>query len=98
MDVATSCDWGILPSGLHHSGGSLCQNRITGDPRAASGRYQLGQDYRTHRFPFRRPPARDVCHAPSVSLRGLIHPVDTVLTCPCDCAEPRRDKSAGTHS
>ncbi|RKN76363.1 hypothetical protein D7231_05015 [Streptomyces klenkii] len=40
MDVATSCDWGILPSGLHHSGGSLCQNRITGDPRAASGPYR----------------------------------------------------------
>ena len=34
--VATSCDYGILPFGLSHSGGSLCQNRITGDPRTAS--------------------------------------------------------------
>ncbi|PVD11806.1 hypothetical protein EF919_28345 [Streptomyces sp. WAC02707] len=30
--VATSCDYGILPFGLGHSGGTPCQNRITGDP------------------------------------------------------------------
>lgn len=33
--VATSCDYGILPFGLDHSGGRSCQNRITGDPRTA---------------------------------------------------------------
>lgn len=37
--VATSCDDGILPFGLRHSGGQPCQNRITGDPRTASLRY-----------------------------------------------------------
>ncbi|PAM99265.1 hypothetical protein CJI59_24010 [Streptomyces sp. Alain-F2R5] len=30
--VATSCDYGILPFGLGHSGGTSCQNRITGNP------------------------------------------------------------------
>ncbi|EFL34799.1 conserved hypothetical protein [Streptomyces viridochromogenes DSM 40736] len=37
--VATSCDYGILPFGLRHSGGQPCQNRITGDPRTAPLRY-----------------------------------------------------------
>ncbi|OWA17140.1 hypothetical protein B9W64_11520 [Streptomyces sp. CS159] len=30
--AATSCDYGILPFGLGHSGGTSCQNRITGHP------------------------------------------------------------------
>ncbi|AZM75619.1 hypothetical protein D1J63_12065 [Streptomyces sp. KPB2] len=30
--AATSCDYGILPFGLGHSGGPSCQNRITGHP------------------------------------------------------------------
>ncbi|TPQ15944.1 hypothetical protein FGD71_044205 [Streptomyces sporangiiformans] len=36
--VATLCDDGILPFGLSPSGGRLCQNRITGDPRTVPTR------------------------------------------------------------
>ncbi|POX62355.1 hypothetical protein C3492_16580 [Streptomyces sp. Ru62] len=74
--VATSWVYGILPFGLRHSGASLCQNRITGDPRTASGRYNLGPSPPNHLRESSAPAGKS-----SACLRmwSLLHPSPSVV-------------------
>ncbi|RLU99229.1 hypothetical protein CTZ27_14850 [Streptomyces griseocarneus] len=90
--VATSCDLGILPSGLHRSGGLPCQNRITGDPRAVSGRFVLPDP--TVCLAGARPISRTSCLTPWTS--GTSRHAFGVLVAVSVCAYV--PKAAETHS